>query len=127
MLLGDEATSRPFDARAAYGATIGELTVNALRRRHLSARDATVDSICFLTPEQVAQRRVPINRLLDVGAFEPAPYGYSIHLPRSDASWSLANQFVDEESVCCPSMTFDVVEEQGAVAVRAVFEGLAAS
>jgi hypothetical protein len=72
-------------------------------------------------------RRAPINRILDVGEFKAARNGYSIRLPRGDASWSLANQFVDEEARCCPSMTFDVAEEQDAVVAHAAFEGLARS
>ena len=98
-----------------------------LRQRHQRALDPRGEPVCLLTPEQASSRRAPISRVLDADEFEPTPNGYSIRLRRSDASWLLANEFVDEEAVCCPSMTFDVAEEQHAVVVRATFEGLARS
>ncbi len=103
----------------------GGSDVNGPRRRHQDARDPRAESICLLTPERASRRRAPIDRVLDAGSFELAPNGYRIRLPRSDASWLLANQFVDEEPSCCPSLSLDVAEEPDAIVVRAEFEGLA--
>lgn len=75
--------------------------------------------VCLLSSERASQREAPISRLIEQAEFSPHPAGYTIRLLSSDAMWTLANRFVEEEAECCPAMTFEVEERTTVVLIRA--------
>ncbi|MCC6238080.1 MAG: hypothetical protein IT299_10985 [Dehalococcoidia bacterium] len=64
---------------------------------------------------------MPIDRLLEDGAFSAAATGYEVRLPRDEEHWLLANEFAEEEAVCCPSLGLQVEERDEEIVVRAAF------
>lgn len=77
--------------------------------------------MCLLTAEVARTRRVPIDRLLMDGTFEPAEAGYVIRLPPTEQHWALANQFAEEEAACCAALALSIAEEDSAIVLTAAF------
>ena len=94
------------------------------RRRQLSGVDASAGPVCLLTATQAARRGAPIDLVLEHGEFHGIPNGYEIRLQRDDASWLMANRFIDEEAACCPAMDFDIVEHDDSLVLHASFAAM---
>ena len=93
----------------------------AIRRRRVEPVEPEGEPVCLLTAAAAHERRVPIDRLLQQGSFEPIERGYEVRLQADQGHWALANQFVDEEAVCCRSFAFELEEDDQTVTLRATY------
>lgn len=91
------------------------------RVRVIEPRDPGGEPVCLLTPAVARSRAAPIDHLLAHGSFESIESGYRIRLPGGGGSWGLANQFADEEALCCPALRLEVEERRGSVVLTATF------
>ena len=91
------------------------------RTRRIEPAEPGGEPVCLLTAEGARNRKVPIDRLLALGEFEPAAAGYRIRLPPGDESRALAHEFVQEEAACCASLALEVAERGEAIVVSASF------
>jgi len=91
------------------------------RRRHIAPTDPGGEPVCVLTAEGARGRRVPIDRLLELGEMRASGNGYEIRLPAGDEHWTLANAFAEEEAGCCAAMAFEVTESDTAILLVATF------
>lgn len=91
------------------------------RVRHIEPIDPGGEPVCLLTPEVARSRRVPIDRLLTHGTFEPSESGYEVRLPPGEEYWTLANEFAEEEAACCAALGLDIEEQDAGIVLRASF------
>lgn len=91
------------------------------RVRRIEPVEPGGEPVCLLTPGAARSRRVPIDRLLTHGTFEPSEAGYEVWLPPGEEYWTLANDFAEEEARCCAALAIEIEEQDSGIVLRASF------
>ncbi len=90
------------------------------RHRLVPASAPDTDPACCLTPEEGHRRQADIDRLFAALAEQRETVAGNEFVFRGnpDDLWGQVSTFVDEESRCCPSFTFEQVEQPDGVLLR---------
>lgn len=97
-----------------------------LRRRLVPASEPDAEPACRLTPEEGRRRQADTDRLFARLVEQRMTPEGQIFVFRGDpdALWRELSTFVDEESRCCPFLTFEQIEEREGVILRITGKGI---
>ena len=94
-----------------------------MAERHLTVapRDPTADSVCLLTREWAANRKVDVEKLLEEAiAEEPRQDGIEYRFAAKPEIWERVSRFIDEEGECCPFLAFEALENEDSIVLRVI-------
>ena len=91
------------------------------RHRLVPASEPGADAACWLEPEEGRRRQADVDRLFAALADQRETAAGNEFVFRGDPEtlWREVSAFVDEESRCCPFFTFEQVERDDGVVLRA--------
>jgi hypothetical protein len=92
----------------------------APRRRLVPAIEPDADPACRLTPDEGHDRQTDTDRLFAALAEQRQTPAGNEFVFRGDPDdlWGQVSTFVDEESRCCPFLTYEQVEQPDGVILR---------